>query len=183
MASACGSILKKIFSAFAHSARLTLLHKLPPPLPLVIIRAGGSSGSGGWRRARRGAPGEQDTEVLPFEPGVLGERAEQGLVERPDRQGTGNAIQHVRVNRHVRARKEQQREQDELHDRRCGLGVADQGGHRDAQRAEAGCAEDECQRDRSPVGGEGALNRLPMPTISATSTTLTTMQCASSPRK
>src|ERR1700733_4571978 len=102
--------------------------------------ADGGQGSGG-------TPGQQHAEVLPVEPAVLGERAKQGQVERPHRQRAGDAVQHVGVDRHIAAGDEDQGEQDQLHDRRRGLGIADEGGHRDAQCAETGRPEHERHRD------------------------------------
>ena len=59
------------------------------------------------------------------------------------RTGRAPEMRFVGVNRHVAAGEEDQGEQNQLHNRRRGLGIADEGGHGDAQRAETGRPEDE----------------------------------------
>lgn len=53
-----------------------------------LLGPGGPAEAADRDQRSDGTPCEQDTKVLPVDPGVPGERAEQGLVEGPHRQGT-----------------------------------------------------------------------------------------------
>ena len=94
---------------------------------------------------------------------MLGERAEQGLVERPHWQGGGDAVQQVGMDGRVGAGDEDQREQDELHDCWRGFGVADKGGHRDAEGAELAAPSTSAAASAGQWVGSGTpKSRLPM---------------------
>jgi hypothetical protein len=84
-----------------------------------------------------------------------GQGVQQGLVERPYRQYVGHRGHRSGVDRQIGAGDEHQGEQDELDDRGRGLGVADQGGHRHAEGAEAGRAQHERHHDRGPPRESG----------------------------
>src|SRR3984885_10597381 len=73
-------------------------------------------------------PDREDQQLAAREPAVQGERVQQRLVERPDREDTRQVIEEPGGDLEVGARDEHEREEDELH--HCGRGfrVADEAG-------------------------------------------------------
>ena len=121
--------------SFSRPAELSArVHEREPDGRLASLGPGVPAESPDRDKAAHYPPDREDQQLAAGESAVQGERVQQRLVERPDREDTRQVIEEPGGDLEVGAGDEHEREEDELHYRGRGLRVADEAGDRDSDR-------------------------------------------------